>query len=119
MARLKKPGAALAAKVLSEVGFEHRLVGYRLSPRTGPMAVPMYSLKEVASLLAGPHPRMDLEALADWAKAALGDEDLAKAMRAALKKGKHNEDRTRRVHDLIALRLDQCRRLTGAPAEVS
>ena len=119
MARLKKPGAALAAKVLSEVGFEHRLVGYRLSPRTGPMAVPMYSLKEVVNLLAGPHPRMDLGALADWVAEALGDEDLAQAMRAALKKGKHNEDRTRRVHDLMALRLDQCRRQTGAPAEVS
>jgi hypothetical protein len=118
MARLKKPEAALAAKVLSEVGFEHRLVGYRLSPRTGPMAVPMYSLKEVEGLLSAPHPRMDLEALAGWAAAALGDEDLARAMRTALKKGKHNEDRTRRVHELIALRLTQCRRLAGAPDQV-
>jgi len=47
MKKLKNPSRELAMKILSEVGFEDRLIGFSLRERTGPMPVVMYKFEEV------------------------------------------------------------------------
>lgn len=38
MGRLSKPSKDLSSRIMTDVGFEERLIGYRLRARTGPLS---------------------------------------------------------------------------------
>jgi hypothetical protein len=108
MEKLTFPSKRLAARILSEVGFEDRLMGYRLGERTGPMSIPLYSFEEVVGLLNEPHPRIDFNRLEEWVRDSMGDVELAGKIRDLLREDISDQDRSLRIRDLMALRLHQC-----------
>jgi hypothetical protein len=108
MEKLTFPSKALAARILTEVGFEERLMGYRLGERTGPMSIPLYCFEEVVGLLNEPHPRIDFNRLEEWVRGTMSDVELAGKIRDLLEEDMSDQDRSLRIRDLMALRLHQC-----------
>ncbi len=108
MEKLTLPSKALATRILTEVGFEERLMGYRLHERTGAMSITLYSFEEVVGLLNGPHPRIDFNRLEKWVREIMGDLELAGKIRELLKEDMSDRDRSSGIRDLMALRLHQC-----------
>ena len=108
MEKLTFPSKALAARIVTEVGFEDRLLGYRLSERAGAMSIPLYSFEEVLGLLNEPHPRIDFNRLETWVRDTMGDAELAGKIRALIEGDMSDRDRSVRIRDLMALRLHQC-----------
>jgi hypothetical protein len=108
MNKLAFPSNALAARIVTEVGFQERLMGYRLSERAGPMSIPLYSFEEVVGLLHEPHPRIDFNRLEGWVRDTMGDVELAGKIRDLLQEDMSDQERSLRIRDLMALRLHQC-----------
>jgi hypothetical protein len=113
MERLKEPSHELALRILGEVIFEDRLVGFSLRERSGPMPVTMYSFKEVVSLLNDPHPRLDFNELEGWVRKTMGDSELAEQIAEAVRSGRSDQDRSLHIKKLMEERLSQCKRLAG------
>ena len=80
MQTLSTPDEHLAARVLLEVGFDERLVGYRLRQRTGPIPASLYSFEEVVHLLGDKFPYLGLERLRQWVASVAKDSELAAAI---------------------------------------
>ena len=114
MDKLKDPSQELANKILNEVGFEDRLVGFSLRERAGPIPVTMYSFKEVVSLLNDLHPRLDFNELERWVRETMGDTELAGEIAVAVRSERSDQDRSLRIKKLMEERLDQCKRLVEA-----
>lgn len=108
MSSLTPPDAALAARVLQEVGFEERVIGYRLRERMGAVPATLYSFEEVVSLLHDPFPRADWNGLARWVRTVIGDGELAAEMEAVLRVTENEGERLCRVRELMGERLVQC-----------
>jgi len=111
MEKLRDPSRELAKRILTEVDFEDRLVGFSLHERTGPNPVTMYSFEEVVSLLNDPHPRLDFSELEIWVRKTMDDQELAEQIAEAIGKGKSDQNRSDRIKELMEERLDQCKRL--------
>ncbi len=110
MQTLSTPDEHLAARVLREVGFDQRLVGYRLRERTGPMPASLYSFEEVVHLLGDKFPYVSLERLQQWVETVTEDSELAAAI-ANLNQDKTNDrDRMLHIGTLMGERLCQCKR---------
>ena len=109
MDKLQAPSRELAKRILTEVGFEHRLEGFSLRERSGPAPVTMYSFEEVVSLLNDTHPRLDFEQLEGWIRGVIGDTELAERIAVAIKEGNNDRERTCSIRDLMEKRLNQCR----------
>ena len=107
--KLRLPSNDLTRRILTEVGFEDRLEGFRLRERSGPTPVTLYSFEEVVSLLTDPHPRLDFEALEGWIQSVMGDEELAEQIATVIKKGENDQERTYSIRELMEERLNQCR----------
>jgi hypothetical protein len=110
MGKLRDPPHELALRILGEVIFEDRLVGFSLHERTGPNPVTMYSFEEVVSLLNDPHPRLDFSELETWIREIMGDEELAEQIADSIRKGKSDQNISLRIKKLMEERLDQCKR---------
>ncbi len=110
MQPLSTPDRHLAARVLSQVGFDRRLVGYRLRERTGPMPTSLYSFEEVVHLLGDKFPYVNLKSLERWVETVTEDTELAAAMADAIQEEANDRDRTARIRTLMAERLCQCKR---------
>ena len=108
MIELAYPSKRLAERVLTEVGFEDRITGYRLRERTGCMTVRLYSFEEVLGLLNDPHPRLDFNRLQQWMRDTMGDPELAGIIGNAIEEDTSEQVRTLRIRDLMAQRLYQC-----------
>ena len=108
MLGLTPPSMGLAERVLTEVGFEERLTGYRLRERTGAMTIRLYRFHEVVGLLNDPHPRIDFYHLKQWVKETMGDPELAGKIEDVVQEDMSGQDRTIRIRDLMAQRLYQC-----------
>ena len=111
MDKLKNPSKELGKRILSEVGFKDRLVGFNLHERTGPNPITMYSFEEVVSLLNEPHPRLDFDELETWIRKTMGDKELAEQIVDAVRKENSDQNRSLRIKELLEERLDQCKRL--------
>jgi hypothetical protein len=109
--KLKKPSRELAARILSEVGFENHLAGFSLRERSGAVPVIMYHFEEVLSFLDGPFPCLDWRGLETWLKNVMGDQELAEKIAEAVQKGKSERDRCFQVKKQMRRRLDQCKKL--------
>ena len=110
---LSKPSRALAAKMLCEVSFENRFIGYRLREHAGVISVICYSFEEVVNLLKDQLPHINLEGLVRWVRVVMGDEELADKIEEARKMGKSEHERTLLVRDLAETRLKQCKALAA------
>ena len=112
MKKLTSPSKGLAARILTEVGFSERLIGYRLRERTGPMSITLYSFEEIVGLLNEPHPRIDFNLLEKWVRNTMGDLELAGKIRDVLNEDMSDQDKSAQIRDLMGLRLHQSIRLS-------
>jgi hypothetical protein len=110
MERLSRPSGALARRVLTEVGFEDRLVGFRLRRRAGPDRVTLYSFREVVGFLTDDFPRMNIAGLAEWTRNAMGDGELADLIDAVNGEATNEREKLLRIRNLMGERLLQCER---------
>ena len=110
MQTLSTPDEHLIARVLREVGFEQRLVGYRLRERTGPMPASLYSFEEVVHLLGDKCPYLCLQRLEQWVDSVTEDTELAAAIADAIREETNDRDRMLRIGTLMGERLCQCKR---------
>ncbi len=110
MQTLSTPDAHLAARVLREVDFEQRLVGYRLRERTGPLPSSLYSFEEVVHLLSDKFPFVSPERLQQWVATVTEDAELAAAIAGAIEEETNDVDRIAHIGALMAERLCQCKR---------
>jgi hypothetical protein len=110
MKELSKPDKELASRVLNEVGFEERIVGYRISERLGPTRTSMYSFEEVVNFLNDKFPQLEFEELEKWVKVVMKDEELALKIAKAVGEETNDHDRTQRIRILMGERLSQCKK---------
>lgn len=109
MKELTKPDKELVSRVLSEVGFEECIVGYRVNERLGPTKTSMYSFEEVVNFLNDRFPQLKFEELEKWVKMVRKDEELALKISEAVEEETNDRDRTQRVRILMEERLSQCK----------
>ncbi len=107
MSILSKPSRKLASRIVNEVGFEDRIIGYRLRERTGPLAMTLYSFEEVVTFLRDPFPRMNFQALQSWINDVMGDGELAEKVKTVIKEKPDGAERVQLVRDLMEERLGQ------------
>jgi hypothetical protein len=105
MKRLPEPSSALSGRILSEVGFNDRFIGYRLRQRTGAAPVTLYSFGEVFGLLSDPHPRIDFDRLEEWIRDVMKDTALADKIKEVVKEDFSGSEKTLRIRDLMEERL--------------
>jgi len=111
MAKLGDPSRELAARVLTEVDFEHRLNGFILRERAGALPITMYSFEEVVSFLNDHHPRVDFNELKGWMRETMDDMELTERIAEAVRIGRSDQDRLQRIRKLMEERLNQCKKL--------
>ena len=112
MGKLQDRSRELANKILTEVDFEDRLVGFSLRERSGPVPATMNRFEEVVALLNDPHPRLDFNELETWIRKTMRDEELADHIADAVRKENSDQNRSLHIKELLEERLDQCKRLT-------
>ncbi|MHC4165406.1 MAG: hypothetical protein ACYSWQ_00415 [Planctomycetota bacterium] len=113
MQRLAEPDEQLVSRVLSEVGFEDRLIGYRMRERVGPIRASMYSFEEVVHLLNDSFPCLSVKELIEWIEVVVKDEELAARIAEAVEQEGNDRDRMLRSRALMGERLCQCRKADG------
>ncbi len=112
MGKLSKPSKDLALTVLTEVGFEERLKGFKIRERTGPMPVTLYSFEEVVLLLNDHFPAIDFNHLENWIRNVMKDGELAdRLISITSKRNLSDQKKTRLVRNLMGVRLLQCSRV--------
>ena len=109
MEKLSKPDKKLVSRVLNEVGFNERIVGYRVRQRSGPAMTTMYSFEEIVNFLNDKFPLLKFEELKRWLKDVLKDEELAMRIAEVVEEEKNDHDRTQRIKELMVERLSQCK----------
>ncbi len=110
MKPLGEPGPDLAARIRREVPFEHRLTGYRIRRRMGPVPVDLYSFEEVLRFLCEDLPLLDWGRLERWLEAAVGDVELARAVGELSRTDAAESEKTSQIRGLMASRWIQCKR---------
>lgn len=105
-------------RLLAEVGYDERLMGYESSPGVGNMPLSLYSLREVYHFLRGCGGErihyLDLGALAQWVGEVLGDAALQRAIGEALPEEGAYFARAARVAQVIGERLEQAEKAITA-----
>ncbi|MBI5443102.1 MAG: hypothetical protein HY900_18040 [Deltaproteobacteria bacterium] len=119
MAGLSTPTVALATKLLEEVGFDDRLIGYRLRERMGAVSATLYSFAEVVALLHDSCPRIDFARLEAWVRDVQGDRELADRMKECLADASHEREKLLRLRTWMDERLAQARALRELGSRVT
>ncbi len=116
-AELATPGPGLAARILSEVPFEHRLPAGRFRPPAGILQGHVRSLPALFLHLSpqpSSIPGVNLKRLGDWIADVVGDAELAGHVRDAVTAATSHVDGCLRVYDLVGRRLVQAERALEA-----
>ena len=116
MEKLSEPDRNLVSRVLQEVGFAKRIVGYQVRERSGPMAKSLYSFTEVCAFLHDQFPAIAFEELIRWLRDVMKDEELALKVAEAVEQGHSDYERTRRIGEMMEERLTQCKNARGSKA---
>lgn len=116
MEKLAEPDRELVSRILQEVAFGERLVGYEVRERSGPMAKSLYSFTEVCAFLHDQFPVLAFEELTRWLRAVMKDEELALKVTEAVEQGHSDYERTRRIGEMMEERLTQCKNARGSKA---
>jgi len=127
MTGLSKPSAMLAVTLLSEIGFEERFVGVKMSPKVGNRLCSIYSFEEAVDFFetdslgtlvgiggGAAVQYLDLSRLQGWVREVFGDQELAEEMGKEIEKNKSYVDTARNVKQLMQQRLDQCKKISPA-----
>ena len=110
---LSEPSEELAERLLTKVGFNERIIGYRVNWSTGPMQVTLYSFREAVSFLSNENARISPALLASWMREVHKDTELADKMEAAIEQGKSDKEKLELVGSIMEQRLEQCRQIIG------
>ena len=108
---MEPPSKNLAKRIFTEVDFDNRLMGYRLRKFSGPMPVPLYSMQDIASLLADPYARADYFEIIDWVQTVIVDTELSEQITEAIKTEDSNQSRMNRIRCLMLERLEQSKKI--------
>ncbi len=111
MYKLKNPSKELAERILNEVGFEERMVGYRMQVSKGFMQIPLYSFEEVVGLLHVKYPYMEIYNLESWVRNIMGDEELADRIKTLAENDGSDLDKLLAAGRLMGQRLMQCQKM--------
>jgi len=111
MGKLLEPSKKLASTILTEVGFDDRIIGYRLRERTGPLAITLYSFEEVVGLLRDPLPRIDFNQLEGWIREVMGDRELSEKIEEIIEEDSSEQERLWRIRDLMEERILQSQKV--------
>lgn len=117
MYKLSSPSPAIAENILKEVGFNSRLIGYRLKNRSGPSAVTLYSLVEAFGLLIESHPRIDFIELAEWIRTEYRDPELAARIGQISQKTISITEKNKQIGKIIFKRIVQCMEILNMPPD--
>ena len=109
MEKLSAPDKELVSRILQEVGFEERLVGYQVRERSGTIEKSLYSFAEVVNFLNDQFPFLKFEELTTWLTVVIKDEELARQVEEAVAEGQSDYERTQLIRDLMEERLLQCK----------
>jgi hypothetical protein len=122
LVELSLPSNELAARILSPVSFEQRLVGVRMTPMAGNVEQPIVSISEAAAFLqmvslerviaAGPRasvPYIDPKALQTWILDVLDDQELSEAIEVQVARGTNYREQADSARELLKLRVEQAR----------
>ena len=110
MKTLSEPSQALAIRILDEVGFEDRLIGYRFRERSGMMPVTLYSFEEVVALLMDSNPRIDFSRLENWLRKPVKDYELAERVKQVADQDISDQEKSELIRNLMIKRLLQCKK---------
>ena len=126
MVMFPEPSVEFASRLVSEVGFEERFVGVKMSPKAGNRVCSIYSFEEAVDFfetdalggllgVGGPSVLgyLDLNRLQGWITEVFGDKDLAEEMGKEIEKGKSYLDTAKNVKQLMQQRLIQCKEIAG------
>lgn len=124
MAKLPEPSKDIAARILAEVPFDRRLMGFRMTPRAGNTPMALYAFEEAVKFLhvdsledlltpggKGSVGYIDLGALKEWVEEVMGDKDLAAAIGEVIAEDSNYHDQANTVQGLMAERLSQCKHI--------
>ena len=127
MTTFSEPSMELATRLLSEVGFEERFVGIKMSPKAGNKPCSIYSFEEAIDFfesgalggLLGLGSRssvgyLDLNRLKTWISEVFGDKELSNEMGKEIEKSDSYMDTAKTVKQLMRQRLDQCKQISHA-----
>ena len=125
-ARLSEVSRELADRMLSEVDFENRLIGWSMRQMSGSQATSIYSLQEVADFIkiseldklfspgsGGSIGYVDIEELTEWIDGVLGDSELAGAIHETYTGTCSYAEEINKARPLIVQRLKQCEEMSG------
>ncbi len=107
--KLSKPNDEIKQRVLNDVEFADRLIGYRMHRRAGPAPVSLYSFAEVVGLLLNPHSQLDFEQLAKWVREVITDPELADQIDEQRRRDRSDFVKAQKIRELMALRILQCK----------
>ena len=110
---LSVPDPALAARVLGDVAYEHRLVAHRVRLRWGSIPAYLYSFREVVLLLSDKQPALRWDTLEHWLRTVMRDAELADHVARIRDDCNCEREKTTQIHALCHERLSQCRELAG------
>jgi hypothetical protein len=116
MRHFAQPSEELSRRLLGTVPYKDRLPAGRLMPPVGIIPGHVRSLRELHLLLtpdARSLPGLSLTALANWVQRAIGDLDLAHALRNATENAGSYVEGCLTVYELVGLRLEQAREVVG------
>jgi hypothetical protein len=108
---LLKPDKKLSKKIVTELGYEQRIEGFRLRERAGVIPAAMYSFEEVTAFLSDPYPRIDFLNLAQWIRNVFEDHELAENIDKVIKTNLSDHEKTSRIRDFMEIRLIQCKKM--------
>jgi hypothetical protein len=118
MAEFTEPTRELARRMLSEVEFEDRLVGYQLYPRLGEVEITLFSFEEIVAFLGDQNPYVDLKKLETWVREVIGDHELAEKINRLTGKNLSAFEKMAQAGSMMEARLKQCRRVAGMETTV-
>jgi hypothetical protein len=110
MSILSAPSKKLDRRILAEVEYEDRIIGYRLGQRAGLTPVTLYSFEEIIEFLSNPIPMIDFNALESWIRTIMEDNELADKIKEVNTDTASDQDKTFYIKNLMAKRLLQCKK---------
>lgn len=132
MAELSVPSRELAARLLSELGYDEKITAWEVEPASGWLQCYIYSLKELANFLdaerGGFMHFIDPDDLRAWVRKTLGDEELAHAIAELSRECEACQNSVERyrkeiavirpIKELLLARLKQCEEVLGEATKV-
>lgn len=118
MTQMPELSKGQADRLLTEMGYEDRLIGYEITASSDSPPLSLYSLQEVYEFLCGNSmdriAEVDLDGLATWVGEVLGDSYLQHAIDESAKEETAYLKQAAKVALLLGERLEQSR-CVGCP----